>query len=160
MDALATKILTPEEAVSFYGALVLRTAYGMVKNQQDAEDIAQEVFLNMLKRDPFFECPEHQKAWLIRCTLNRCKSHFRSVWQSRTDGLEDTLAIPFDPEENVVMDAVRNLPLKYRQVIYLHYIQGYATAEIASILNIKQNTVLSQLARGRKILEKTLKGAF
>lgn len=160
MDALAAKILTPEEAVSFYGTLVLRTAYGMVKNQQDAEDIAQEVFLNMLKTDPVFECPEHQKAWLIRCTLNRCKSHFRSVWQSRTDGLDETLAVPFTPEENVVMDAVKNLPLKYRQVIYLHYIQGYATAEIASILNVKQNTVLSQLARGRKILENTLKGAF
>ncbi len=160
MDALATKILTPEEAVSFYGTLVLRTAYSMVKNQQDAEDIAQEVFLNMLKTDPAFECPEHQKAWLIRCTLNRCKSHFRSVWQSRTDGLDENLPVPFTQEENVVMDAVKKLPIKYRQVIYLHYIQGYSTAEIAKILDIKQNTVLSQLARGRQMLEKTLKGAF
>ncbi len=160
MDALATKILTPEEAVSFYGALVLRTAYSMVKNQQDAEDIAQEVFLNMLKLDPAFESAEHQRAWLLRCTINRCKSHFRTVWQSRTAGLDENLSVPFTPEESGVVQAVNALPLKYRQVIYLHYIEGYSTAEIGEILAINQNTVLSQLARGRKMLEKSLKGAF
>lgn len=160
MDALVTKILTPEEAVSFYGALVLHTAYGMVKNISDAEDIAQEVFLNMLKKEPVFESPEHQRAWLIRCTLNRCKSHFRTVWQSRTDGMDETLSVPFTPEEHTVMDAVNALPTKYRQVIYLHYIQGYSTVEIAALLDLKQNTVLSQLSRGRSLLKKSLKGEF
>ena len=99
-------------------------------------------------------------AWLLRCTINRCKSHFRSVWQTRTDGLDETLSIPFTPAESEVMKAVGDLPMKYRQVIYLHYIQGYTTAEIASLLELNQNTVLSQLARGWAMLKNTLKGEF
>ena len=160
MDTMVRAVLTPEQAVEVYGALVLRTAFGLVKNMADAEDIAQEVFLNLVKTEPSFESAEHQKAWLLRCTINRCKSHFRSVWQRRTDPLDETLPSPFTPEENTVLDAVAGLPLKYRQVIQLHYIEGYSTAEIAEILQIKQNTVLSQLARGRAILKDTLKGEF
>ena len=160
MKLAADRVLTPEEAVEHYGPLVLRTAFGLVKNMQDAEDIAQEVFLTLLKKDPAFDGPNHQQAWLLRCTINRCKSHFRSVWQSRTDGLDETLSISFTPAESEVMKAVRDLPMKYRQVIYLHYIQGYSTAEIAKLLELNQNTVLSQLARGRAMLKKTLKGEF
>lgn len=160
MKLAADRVLMPEEAVEHYGPLVLRTAFGLVKNMQDAEDIAQEVFLTLLKKDPAFDGPDHQQAWLLRCTINRCKSHFRSVWQSRTDGLDETLSIPFTPAESEVMKAVRDLPMKYRQVIYLHYIQGYSTAEIAKLLELNQNTVLSQLARGRAMLKKTLKGEF
>ena len=160
MDTMVRAVLTPEQAVEVYGALVLRTAFGLVKNMADAEDIAQEVFLNLVKTEPSFESAEHQKAWLLRCTINRCKSHFRSVWQRRTDPLDETLPSPFTPEENTVLDAVAGLPLKYRQVIQLHDIEGYSTAEIAEILQIKQNTVLSQLARGRAILKDTLKGEF
>ena len=160
MNAAAQKVLTPEQAVEHYGPLVLRTAFGLVKNLQDAEDIAQEVFLTLLKKAPAFEGPDHQQAWLLRCTINRCKSHFRSVWQSRTDGLDESLSVPFTPAESEVLKAVGDLPLKYRQVIYLHYIQGYSTAEIAQLLGRGQNTVLSQLARGRALLKNTLKGEF
>ena len=160
MNAAADRVLTAEEALEHYGPLVLRTAYGLVKNMQDAADIAQEVFLTLLKKDPAFDGPDHQQAWLLRCTINRCKSHFRSVWQSRTDGLDETLSIPFTPAESEVMKAVGDLPMKYRQVIYLHYIQGYTTAEIAKLLELNQNTVLSQLARGRAMLKNTLKGEF
>lgn len=160
MNAAADRVLTAEEALEHYGPLVLRTAFGLVKNMQDAEDIAQEVFLTLLKKDPAFDGPDHQQAWLLRCTINRCKSHFRSVWQIRTDGLDETLSIPFTPAESEVMKAVGDLPMKYRQVIYLHYIQGYTTAEIAKLLELNQNTVLSQLARGRAMLKNTLKGEF
>ena len=160
MNGVADRVLTPEEALEHYGPLVLRTAFGLVKNLQDAEDIAQEVFLTLLKKAPAFEGPCHQQAWLLRCTINRCKSHFRSVWQSRTDGLDESLSVPFTPAESEVLRAVGDLPMKYRQVIYLHYIQGYSTAEIAKLLGRGQNTVLSQLARGRALLKKTLKGEF
>ena len=149
-----------EEVLERYAATVFAAAYAMVKNKEDAEDIAQEVFLTLLKKTPSFDGPDHQQAWLLRCTINRCKSHFRSVWQSRTDGLDETLSIPFTPAESEVMKAVGDLPMKYRQVIYLHYIQGYSTAEIAKLLELNQNTVLSQLARGRAMLKKTLKGEF
>ena len=97
MNGVADRVLTPEEALEHYGPLVLRTAFGLVKNLQDAEDIAQELFLTLLKKAPAFEGPGHQQAWLLRCTINRCKSHFRSVWQSRTDGLDESLSVPLPP---------------------------------------------------------------
>ena len=160
MEAAAAAVLAPEEAVEAYGPLVLRTAYTLVKNPQDAEDIAQEVFLSLVKNAPAFESPEHQKAWLLRCAINRCKSHFRSAWQRRTGPLDEGLAAPFTPEEAGVVEAVAKLPLKYRQVIYLHYVEGYSTAEIAGLLGLNQNTVLSQLSRGRALLKTALKGDF
>lgn len=152
--------LSAEAAVERFGDTVFRAAFGLVKNPQDAEDIAQEVFLNLVRHAPEFESAEHQKAWLLRCTINRCKSHFRSAWVRRTAPLEEHLSAPFTPEESTVLDAVAALPLKYRQVIYLHYIEGYSTAEIAALLGTKQNTVLSQLSRGRALLKDTLKGDF
>lgn len=151
---------TPEAAVEQFGDAVFRAAFGLVKNSQDAEDIAQEVFLNLVRHAPQFDSAEHQKAWLLRCTINRCKSHFRSAWVRRSAPLDEHLSTPFTPAENTALDAVAALPMKYRQVIYLHYIEGYSTAEIAALLGLKQNTVLSQLSRGRALLKDTLKGDF
>ena len=143
------------------GAEVFAAAYAMVKNKEDAEDIAQEVFISYVKAKPAFESAEHEKAWLLRVTINRCKSFFRSAWQRKTTGLEDDFPdTPFTPDETAVVEAVNRLPKKYRQVIYLYYIEGYATGEIAAILEMPQNTVLSQLARARKLLKTALKGEF
>ena len=149
-----------EEALEQYGGLVLRTAFGLLKNMPDAEDVAQEVFLSLLRTAPRFESEEHRKAWLLRCTINRCRSLFRSAWRQRTVPLEQDPAAPFTPEESAVLDAVGALPLKYRQVIYLHYIEGYTSAEIAGLLGIRQNTVLSQLSRARALLRTALKGEW
>lgn len=149
-----------EEALEVYGTLVLRTAFGLLKNMPDAEDVAQEVFLSLLRTAPVFADEEHRKAWLLRCTINRCRSLFRSAWRQRTVPLDENLAEPFTPEESAVLDAVGALPLKYRQVIYLHYIEGYTSAEIAQLLGIRQNTVLSQLSRARTLLRKALKGEW
>lgn len=153
-------VLCAEEVIQRYGDMVLRAAFGFVKNQHDAEDIAQEVFLSLVRTAPQFDSAEHQKAWLLRCTINRCKSHFRSAWHRHTAPLEETLSSPFTPEENIVLDAVNALPLKYQQVVYLHYIEGYSTAEIGQILDRNSNTVLSQLSRGRTLLKNALKGDF
>ena len=121
----------------------------------------QEVFVRLLRARPEFRDEEHAKAWLLRVTINRCKSFFRSAWQRKTTGLEDDFPdTPFTPDETAVVEAVNRLPKKYRQVIYLYYIEGYATGEIAAILEMPQNTVLSQLARARKLLKTALKGEF
>lgn len=153
-------ILSPADAVEVYGNMVFRAAFGIVKSQQDAEDIAQDVFLSLVRTNPRFSSAEHQKAWLLRCTFNRCNSYFRSAWHRHTTSLEDYHNLPFTPEETYVLDAVAKLPVKYRQVIYLHYIEGYSTAEIAQLLHRNQNTILSQLSRARTHLKTSLKGDF
>ena len=65
------------------------------------------------------------------------------------------------PRRDRRVEAVNRLPKKkYRQVIYLYYIEGYATGEIAAILEMPQNTVVSQPVRARKLLKTALKGEF
>lgn len=81
------------------------------ENKEDAEDIAQEVFISYVKAKPAFESAEHEKAWLLRVTINRCKSFFRSAWQRKTTGLEDDFPdTPFTPDETAVVEAVNRLP--------------------------------------------------
>jgi len=150
-----------EEVLERYAATVFNAAYTMVKNREDAEDIAQDVFLSYVKTKPAFESAAHEKAWLLRVTINRCKSFFRSAWQKKTTALEEDFpTTSFTADELAVVEAVNHLPKKYRQVIYLYYIEGYATGEIASLLSIPRNTVLSQLSRARRLLKTALKGEF
>lgn len=100
-----------EEVLERYAATVFAAAYAMVKNKEDAEDIAQEVFISYVKAKPAFESAEHEKAWLLRVTINRCKSFFRSAWQRKTTGLEDDFPdTPFTPDETAVVEAVNRLP--------------------------------------------------
>lgn len=99
-----------EEVLERYAATVFAAAYAMVKNKEDAEDIAQEVFISYVKAKPAFESAEHEKAWLLRVTINRCKSFFRSAWQRKTTGLEDDFPdTPFTPDETAVVEAVNRL---------------------------------------------------
>lgn len=150
-----------EQILDRYGNTVLRAAYAMVKNRADAEDIAQDVFVSLMQAKPVFESAEHQKAWLLRVTANRCKSFFRSGWQRKTQALDEEFpAASFTAPETNVVEAVNRLPAKYRKVVYLFYVEGYATAEIARILQLPLNTVLSQLARARKLLASALEGEF
>ena len=144
-----------------YMDTIFRLAFHYTKSQAEADDITQEVLLKLYRANKAFENEEHIKYWLLRVTINRCKSFFRSAWQRKTTGLEDDFPdTPFTPDETAVVEAVNRLPKKYRQVIYLYYIEGYATGEIAAILEMPQNTVLSQLARARKLLKTALKGEF
>lgn len=148
-----------DAALAQYGDTVYRLAFAYTRNRADADDVFQEVFLRYFRRAPAFETEEHRKAWLLRVTINRCNSLLRSVWHRRTQGLEEAFPeASFTPAETGVADAVNALPKKYRQVIYLYYIMGYDTAEIAALLHRPQNTVLSQMARARAMLKKTLEG--
>ncbi len=147
----------PQDILNAYGDMVFRAAYSLTKNRQDAEDAAQEVFITLVEKQPKFESEAHQKAWLLRAVANRCKSLFRTVWHSRTEGIADDFpAADFTSDERGVTDAVNALPPKYRHVIYLYYIEGYSTKEIAKLLEITQNAVLSRMARARSALREIL----
>lgn len=70
---------TPEQLVSVYGDMVYRLAYAQTRSRHDADDIFQEVFLQTVRKRPVFDSVEHEKAWLLRVTLNCLKSHWRSM---------------------------------------------------------------------------------
>ena len=147
------------ELLQKYSSMLLRIAFSNVKNLQDAQDIAQEVFISVLTKRPQFDSEEHEKAWLIRVTINRCKNHVKSFWNRHTEGLSEDLSY-LPKEETGVMQAVLALPQNYRNVIHLHYYEGYSINEIAELLHKKPATVGTWLARGRAALKKSLKGGF
>lgn len=141
-----------------YSDMVIRIAFQNLKNTADAEDIAQEVFLKLITIHPDFENTTHEKAWIIRVTVNLCKDFLKSSWFKKRAVLNDTI---FTHDENTeVLDAVLRLPVKFRNVIYLHYYEDMTVAQIANILQKKENTVSSWLYRARKLLKKSLTGGF
>ena len=77
-----------DRAIGQYADTVLRLCMVYLKNHSDAEDIFQTVFLKYALSDRVFESPEHEKAWMIRVTVNACKDLLKSFFRSRTVPLE------------------------------------------------------------------------
>ncbi|MBP3312478.1 MAG: sigma-70 family RNA polymerase sigma factor [Butyricicoccus sp.] len=148
-----------ERLVNTYSDLILRVSYTYLNNTHDAQDICQTVFLKLLTGNRQFRSPEHEKAWMIRTTINACKDLLGSAWHSRTCGIEACaeVAAP-EVEDGSLLAAVNMLPEKYRLVIYLHYYEGYSAREIAAMLGENAATVGTRLFRGRKQLKSILGG--
>lgn len=142
-----------------YADLVRRICALHVKNRQDTEDIFQTVFLKYLLYSGTFQSAVHEKAWFVRVTVNACRDVLRSLFRRNTVPLETAEELSAGNSENrEVLQAVLSLPAKYKDAIYLHYYEGYTAAEIAEILQKKENTVYTWLARGRELLRQQLGG--
>ncbi len=163
-----------EQVMEFYMPMVYRIAFSRLGNRDDAEDITQEVFLRYFKADLTYESEEHRKAWLIRCTVNCTKTLLTSAWfrhrasdaglenmceEETESGFADLTADYTDRIErkSAVMDAVMQLPQKYRTVIHLFYFEDMSVAEIAGALGDKESTIKSRLSRARDMLRPMLK---
>ena len=143
-----------DRLVKAYADTILRISYMYLKQTCDAEDICQNVFMKLLSGDYTFKNPAHEKAWIIRATINACKDYLRTYFWKRATILDDAYDIPSPKEpESELLDLVMELPKNYRMSIYLHYYEGYPVGEIAEIMGKSENTVSSYLARGRKKLK-------
>lgn len=147
-------------AIRLYADTVRRICMVHLKNYSDTEDIFQTVFLKYILRSEPFESEEHEKAWIIRVTVNACKDLLKNVFRSRTVPLETLVEMPQAQElrHRELLEAVLSLPLKYKDVVYLYYYEGYSAEEISRILKKNVNTVYTLLTRARKILKKELEG--
>lgn len=146
-------------AVEQYADTVRRICLVHLKNYADTEDIFQTVFVKYLLHTAPFASPEHERAWIIRVTINACKDLLRSVFRRRTLSLEEVAEQPAPADEQrAVLQAVQALPAAYRDVVYLHYYEGYTAPEIAGILGKNVNTVYTRLTRARGLLRRTLGG--
>lgn len=143
-----------------HGNRILRLAYSYLHNMSDAEDILQDTLIQFLKTAPKFENAEHEKAWLLRVASNLSKNKIAYNSMRKTDELSETLAAEQREDLLFVWEAVKSLPKQYQEAIHLFYYEGYSTAEIASIIKMKESTVRSNLRRGRTKLKKILKEAY
>ena len=135
-----------------FSNMVYRIAMVRVSQSADADDIYQEVFLQLVRHISRLKSREHTKAWLIRCTINFCNSHHRSAWQKRTVGFEERPDFgqnDLSYEHIELLEAVRHLTPDHQDVIHLFYYEGLSGQEIAAFLDISENTVKSRLRRAR-----------
>ena len=147
-------------AVEEYGNSLYRLCSVMTGNREDAQDAVQDCFLRYITKAPDFSDYEHEKAWLIRVTANACKDVLKSLFRRCTVPLEEAAdcVTEMSGEELRVLQAVRELPKDYREVIYLHYYEGYTAPEIAGILRKNPNTVYTHLRRAKDLLRERLGG--
>lgn len=149
-----------EEILMHYGNSVLRLAYSYLHNMADAEEILQETLIQYLKTMPVLENKAHEKAWLFRVAGNLSKNRIDYNKIRNTDELNETLVAEQREDLSFVWDAVKMLPVKYREVIHLFYYEDLTTAQIAEILKEKESTIRSRLMRGRERLKSILKEAY
>lgn len=173
-----------QQKIDEYGDMLFKLSLVRLRNIQDAEDVVQEVFYQYVRNTSPFEDAEHEKAWLLKVTMNACRKVWRSAWRrhhsewepdgGRTEAPEqkgvdrEPPGVAPGPEEETfrreerrrLMNAVMALPAKYRDVIHLFYYEELSVKEIARVTGRVESTVTSQLTRGRELLRKSLKEEF
>ena len=140
-----------------YADLILRLSYTYLKNTHDAQDICQTVFVRLLTHPVQFDSSVHEKAYIIRMTINACKDILKSPWRKKTCGLDVVADIPAPEQaEHSLLSFVQNLPIRYRTVIYLYYYEEYSVKEISNLTARKESTIQSRLAAARQKLKSML----
>ena len=147
-------------AIELYADTIRRICMVHLKNYSDTEDIFQIVFLKYVLSSVIFENEGHEKAWFIRVTINACKDLLKNFFRSRTVSIDELLDQPvaLTPDNSEVLEAVLSLPKKYKDVVYLHYYEGYTAVEISRILHKNVNTIYTFLTRSKRLLKEKLGG--
>lgn len=158
-----------QQKINAYSDMLYKLAYLQLRNNQDAEDVVQETFYQLIKTGKEFESHAHEKAWLIKVTMNGCRKIWRSAWYRHTEAMPEwELAAQGNMEQETLekekrrelLLAVMKLPRKYREVIHLFYFQEMSIREICMVTERKESTVTSQLTRGRELLKKKLREEY
>jgi len=143
--------------------MLYRTAYGMVGNHADAEDVLQTLFLRLLKRDLPQDLLRNPAGYLYRAAVNGSISVIRS--RRRLVPVEHDLfdaAIDDQPSRGAedlhrrLMEAIANLNPKDTQVLVLRYVHDRSDAQIARLLGVSRGTIAMRLFRSRLRLKKLI----
>ncbi|MEK4426384.1 sigma-70 family RNA polymerase sigma factor [Solibacillus sp. FSL K6-1523] len=161
-----------DELMQIYGQDVLQLIVQYVHNVTIAEDLTQEIFIKCYKALPTFQQQSSMKTWLWRIAINHAKDYLKSWYYKKVELIEQTylqaqptlqnvenIVVQRD-EEDALVHAVMQLPIKYREVIYLCFYEEQKMKEIADVLQINENTVKTRLRKGKQLLKKQLEGEF
>ena len=153
-----------EELYTLYATDVLRVCYFYLGDRQRAEDVCQDTFVRLITANPKLQAGK-EKAWLLKVALNRCRDLWRGAWLKRVvlgSPMFELIPAPDElserAEKQEIMEAVNKLPATFKDVVLLHYYQGYGIAEMAEMLGVPEGTISSRLSRARSKLEVLLKG--
>lgn len=143
---------------NLYKDMIYRIALNFFGSTHDAEDMVQDVLIKLYTKGGRLNDDEQVRYWLIRVTLNACKSQMRSRGRRQQASVElQDIAVPFRREEEYALfSAVMSLPEKYRTALYLFYYEELTVKEISEALDINESTVTTRLTRARNMLRSQL----
>ncbi|MDM5317404.1 sigma-70 family RNA polymerase sigma factor [Fictibacillus sp. b24] len=158
------------EAMNEHGQDLLQLVYSYVNNKAVAEDLTQDIFVKCYNALDTYNGKSKFKTWLWRIAINHCKDFLKSWYNNKVviteeepenhrtqkDLVEHEVIQKEDDGE--LIDAIMQLPIKYREVIYLFYYEELPIKEIALMTEVNDNTVKTRLRRSKELLKIRLEG--
>lgn len=141
-----------EYVLENYFNMLFKLCFTILCSNADAEDAVSETMLKYITKAPEFKNEEHRKAWLIRVATNVCNSMYRFRKRNNYVNIDDLDAAAADNNDFEIMESVMRLPLKYKTILHLHYIEGYKIKELAEILKISESAAKKRLQYAREQL--------
>lgn len=175
MDELTAEVFEVEdkevlidEIMNKYGQEILQLVYSYVNNKEVAEDLTQDIFVKCYKSLHTYKGKSKLRTWLWRIAINHCKDYIKSWYNKKVivtenestytgvqkESVEQTVIQ--NDEDHRLASAVMNLPIKYREVIYLFYFEELSIKDIAMVIEVKENTIKTRLKRAKELLKKGL----
>ena len=157
-DAKAGDRASFERIVVLHERLVLRVAQRLLLNGEDAKDAAQEVFIRLHSTLGRFDEEKDLGPWLYHLTVNICRDVMRRRKREMPiESAHDAANESPDPEQcamaaqqyQIILNALRDLSEREREVIVLRDLEGRSTREVSEILGSSEATVRSQISTGR-----------
>ena len=158
-----------EQLMRLHGQFVYNLALRTLNNQQDAEDVTQETFLQLLQALATFRGDSQFRTWLYRIVINLCYQrlpHLKRELNLLDDGelfkmRDERPSIPdillAEELKLQMLAAVQDLPESYRLLITLRHLQGMSYAEIAEVTRMPLGTVKTGIFRARRELRVALR---
>ncbi|WP_226641451.1 sigma-70 family RNA polymerase sigma factor [Mesobacillus subterraneus] len=157
-----------DEIMNKYGQEILQLSFSYVKNKQIAEDLTQEIFVKCYKSLHTYSGKSKFRTWLWRIASNHCKDYLKSWYNKnvfttdyqpiydslRSDSVEQTVIQ--EEQDDQLASAVMELPVNYREVIYLFYFEEMSIKEISLVTEVKENTIKTRLKRAKELLKERL----
>ncbi|MCU0660862.1 MAG: sigma-70 family RNA polymerase sigma factor [Myxococcota bacterium] len=165
--------------VTRYQRKVFTVALGMVKNPEDAMDVAQDAFIKVHRHIAHFQGTSSFYTWLYRIVVNLCIDHLRRGGRHvRLEFDEKIGQIEGSPDAGAVLssdlntnpsrclgrkelaahifDAVQQLPPYHRAVILMREVEGMSYSDMAKAMKVSKGTIMSRLHHARQKLQRML----
>ena len=168
-----------KKLVDDYQVMVYNTALGIVQNEDDADDITQEVFIQVFRSVSSFKGDSKLSTWLYRITLGKALDHEKKKKRKKRFGFVQSLpgaegeeqlhpvefnhpGVKMEKKEraNELFNALKQIPDKQRIAFTLHKLEGQSYQEVAEIMNTTLYAVESLMGRAKANLKKELKNYY
>ncbi len=159
-----------EAVLETYSDRLLKSAFSITGDRHTAEEVVQDALLTVCRKIDSFRGTSSLYTWMYRITVNLAKNRTRSRWFRKVYVQEDPIKYGnpsegLTPEDSVIAEEntreitalLRDLPLIYRQVVDLYYIQEFKISDMARLLGVSEGTIKSRLARARNRLGSLMK---